>query len=80
MYAGKLEYGFLFIKCVKVKLCKINVWNEVGLNFVLENLIYFFFKICMLIDVGFYVVILSFSLLFKCILEIRNVIELYKMR
>lgn len=80
MYAGKSEHGPSFTKCAKVKLCKINAWNEVGLNSVLENPIHFPSKICMLIDAGFHAATLSPSLLLKCTSEIRNATELYKMR
>lgn len=80
MYESKSEHGPSFIKCAKVKLCKINAWNEVGLYSVLENPIHFLSKICMLIDAGFHAATLSPSLLLKCTSEIRNATELYKMR
>lgn len=36
MYAGKSEHGPSFIKCTKMKLCKINAWNEVELYSILK--------------------------------------------
>lgn len=80
IYVGNSEHGLSFIKCAKVKLCKINARNEVGLYSVLENPIHFPSKICMLIDAGFHAATLSTSLLLKCTSEIRNATELYKMR